>query len=374
MSNEFHSSASNNPEHSQNRPKHRNYRRKPKPIGISNVDGQEADNQPSDALYSQPENNNNMRRPNFNQRRNRPNRPPHNQVQQNRPRDLEPETQLPAPQLDQAPQPNQVRQQPRQRPNRPKTESSTAISQSSNTSRQPKPDKTRTEILIDQLRKNKCECMVCYQNIRQEKPIWQCNCCFHIFHLSCIKKWSQSPAAHDNNPADNTWRCPGCQTIFTQMPNRSTCFCTKLMNPEQNQQNNRPPHARGSYYLPHSCGETCGKPLVESIKFWSSTGGGVNLNTECKHKCTQICHPGPCQLCETIVQKRCACGKAGFQVKCSSSKVPVCEEVCDKFLNCKLHKCQIVCHAGECENCDQQVELSCPSHGNKRVVACGESL
>ena len=83
-------------------------------------------------------------------------------------------------------------------------------------------NQTRSEILVDQLRKNKCECMVCYTHIRNDQAIWQCVCCFHIFHLSCIKKWAIQPLAKISElDADaSKWRCPGCQTILEHMPNK----------------------------------------------------------------------------------------------------------------------------------------------------------
>ncbi len=54
---------------------------------------------------------------------------------------------------------------------------------------------TRCEILTEQIRKNKCECMVCCTNIYRDKAVWSCNVCFHIFHLQCVRKWALSPAA-----------------------------------------------------------------------------------------------------------------------------------------------------------------------------------
>ena len=54
---------------------------------------------------------------------------------------------------------------------------------------------SRAEILTEQIRKNKYECMVCCGIIKSDKSVWSCNCCFHIFHLYCIKKWATSPSA-----------------------------------------------------------------------------------------------------------------------------------------------------------------------------------
>lgn len=65
-------------------------------------------------------------------------------------------------------------------------------------------DQNRREILTDQLRKNKYECMICYQYIRNDRSIWSCIVCFHIFHLTCVKKWAQSSTAAStaNNPPE----------------------------------------------------------------------------------------------------------------------------------------------------------------------------
>ncbi|CAF0802157.1 unnamed protein product [Brachionus calyciflorus] len=221
---------------------------------------------------------------------------------------------------------------------------------------QPKLDLSRSELLIQQLKKNKCECMVCYSVIRNDKPIWTCNCCYHIFHLSCIKKWASSPAAKITENSDQ-WRCPGCQTIFDSVPNKYKCFCGKKLNPE--------PENRPFYHLkltPHSCNEICGKPLVTSDQI---------EGLQCKHKCLDICHPGPCSPCEALVNRTCNCGKSKFQVKCSSSKVPQCEQKCDKILNCKIHICDRVCHGGDCEPCDHDIEINCHSHGDTKTVKCG---
>ena len=82
-------------------------------------------------------------------------------------------------------------------------------------------DLTRSEILIEQIKKNKCECMVCCQNIRSDKAVWSCSVCFHIFHLYCIKKWANSPSAKIEETSDK-WRCPGCQTIHDLVPSKYT--------------------------------------------------------------------------------------------------------------------------------------------------------
>ena len=212
--------------------------------------------------------------------------------------------------------------------------------------------------------------MVCCQNIRSEKAVWSCDVCFHIFHLYCVKKWANSPAAKIEETSEK-WRCPGCQTIHEKPPLKYTCFCGKRTNPEMSkEEESKPFHMR---QLAHSCGELCAKFLTQSAKFWLNQPelATNSINLECKHKCTQLCHPGPCQPCDALVTRSCNCGKNKFQVKCSSSKMPVCDKKCDIKLNCGLHNCETVCHSGDCGPCQIDVEQTCFSHGTKRFVKCG---
>lgn len=135
-------------------------------------------------------------------------------------------------------------------------------------------DKNRREILIDQLRKNKYECMICYQYVRTDKAIWSCGTCFHIFHLQCVRKWAQSSvkSAQEEAAASMDWRCPGCQSLYASVPNKSTCFCTKKLNPEQQRGAEKSSGAaqfRQQQQLAHSCGEMCGKALALSAPYYA---------------------------------------------------------------------------------------------------------
>ena len=49
--------------------------------------------------------------------------------------------------------------------------------------------------LIEQLRSETYECMVCYDGIKCSAAIWSCSNCYHVFHLKCIRKWANSPSA-----------------------------------------------------------------------------------------------------------------------------------------------------------------------------------
>lgn len=119
-------------------------------------------------------------------------------------------------------------------------------------------------------------------------------------------------------------------------------------------EDNKPYHLR---QLPHSCGEICARSLTFSSNFWKQEAD-TNVNSECKHKCLIMCHPGPCQPCDALVNRSCNCGKSKFQVKCSSSKIPECDRKCGNYLNCKLHICERVCHSAECKPCDVDIEQS----------------
>ena len=262
---------------------------------------------------------------------------------------------------------NKPKQTTSNQPNSNKTQEKSAKQQEPKKAK----DLTRSEILIDQLKKNKCECMVCYQYIKHDQPIWSCGTCFHIFHLRCIKKWASSPSAKIEENSEK-WRCPGCQTILDKVPTKYTCFCGKKINPDSSKDEPKPFHLK-QQQIAHSCNEVCSKLLYLSTKFWTSTPNEQMDESliECKHKCVQICHPGPCQPCESIVNRTCNCGKAKFQVKCSSTKIPACQSKCDKMLNCSLHECGVVCHMGECAPCNIDVEQRCYSHSETRTVKCG---
>ena len=49
--------------------------------------------------------------------------------------------------------------------------------------------------LCQQLLGGVYECMVCCERLKAHQEVWSCLCCYHIFHLRCISRWAQSPAA-----------------------------------------------------------------------------------------------------------------------------------------------------------------------------------
>lgn len=84
---------------------------------------------------------------------------------------------------------------------------------------------------------------------------------------------------------DAVWRCPACQSEMTGKP-KYICFCGTLSNPFHN-----------NVDTPHSCGQVCGLQRKNS-----------NLNyNDCHHKCTLLCHPGPCPQCVVQVLRLLFC-------------------------------------------------------------------
>uniref|UniRef100_A0A670IW79 Transcriptional repressor NF-X1 n=1 Tax=Podarcis muralis TaxID=64176 RepID=A0A670IW79_PODMU len=210
----------------------------------------------------------------------------------------------------------------------------------------PKSKETHTGSLIEQLTSEKYECMVCCDVIRVVAPVWSCQNCYHVFHLSCIKKWARSPAAQTED-GNSGWRCPACQNVSSQVPNIYTCFCGKVKNPEWNRNE-----------IPHSCGELCRKKRSAQ---------------DCPHLCNILCHPGPCPSCPAFMTKKCECGRTSHSVRCGHSTAIQCTNICGNVLNCGTHSCAQICHSGKCQPCELTVKQVCYCGSTSREVLCGTS-
>ena len=87
--------------------------------------------------------------------------------------------------------------------------------------------------------------------------------------------------------------CPQCRKVYEsdEIPRHYECFCGKETNPEVH-----------PWLIPHSCGNQCSKPLIPN----------------CGHKCTLLCHPGPCPVCPQVISTSCRCGKSPLKsIRCS---------------------------------------------------------
>ena len=113
-----------------------------------------------------------------------------------------------------------------------------------------------------------------------------------LVQLPLMAGWSNA-FFHSPDNHEEGWRCPGCQSSSTVIPSVYKCFCGRVVNPGDKR-------GRGDMTVPHSCGDPCHRRLASSD------------NDSCKHKCHQLCHPGPCPPCAVTVLKRCPCGKTRY--------------------------------------------------------------
>ncbi|KAI4352089.1 hypothetical protein L6164_006375 [Bauhinia variegata] len=215
----------------------------------------------------------------------------------------------------------------------------------------------------EKLMKCSVECMICYDMVRRSAPIWSCVSCYSIFHLNCIKKWARAPTSVDLSAEKNqgfNWRCPGCQSVqlTSSKEIRYVCFCGKRQDPPSD-----------FYLTPHSCGEPCGKPLQREVLV-----AGVSKEDLCPHVCVLQCHPGPCPPCKAFAPPRlCPCGKKTITTRCSDRQsVLTCGQRCDKLLECRRHRCERICHVGPCDHCQVLINASCFCSKKMEVILCGE--
>ena len=137
------------------------------------------------------------------------------------------------------------------------------------------------ERLIQQLVGGEAECMVCLDKIKPKNATWDCQNCYQVFHIHCIKKWANS---QEND--DGGWRCPGCQKVWQTIPKSYRCFCRKALDPAHDRRE-----------TPHSCGEVCGRALQQGVATSPNENEGKMERINCPHKCLELCHPGPCPPC-----------------------------------------------------------------------------
>ena len=195
--------------------------------------------------------------------------------------------------------------------------------------------------------------MVCFDRIGKQAAIWNCENCFAIFHIGCIKKWSKAGEEkdkkhqHQQQNLSISWACPACRSEVKGFA-KSRCFCGKVAKPNFD-----------PYLVPHSCGDPCHRPRT---------------GTNCPHKCTQICHPGPCSACPALgKKKKCFCKKTFYQLRCGEEdEGKSCDNICDTLLNCKMHRCKEKCHSGECKPCSLSMERSCYCGKERKQLYCGE--
>lgn len=193
-------------------------------------------------------------------------------------------------------------------------------------------NKGQRDLLINLLNECKVDCVICYERAKNVEQIWNCRNCYQIMHLKCVIVWFVK------SHRSAIWRCPACQCEVIGKP-KYMCFCGTVPNPYHN-----------NVDIPHSCGQVCGLQKKNP-----------NLDyDDCHHKCTLLCHPGPCPQCVVQVLRSCGCGKKRIYALCGQSTKVVCNNVCLKKLNCQIHECEKMCHADSCGPCNK----GCPQNLN----------
>lgn len=202
-------------------------------------------------------------------------------------------------------------------------------------------------------------CLICIGSIKRADAIWNCDNCYSYFHLSCIQKWSNDSISFRSEENQGPiavvvhkkieWCCPKCRHSYSkeEIPRKYRCFCGKLDNPQFH-----------PWLVPHSCGEVCQKPL--------------SLGDNCKHKCLLLCHPGQCPPCPQTINGICFCGNERKRVRCSAPKWS-CGNKCNKLLSCKSHKCESICHENDCPPCSFTSIQPCLCGAEKTKRPCNDT-
>ena len=203
------------------------------------------------------------------------------------------------------------------------------------------------------------ECPICTSEISRSSKVWSCKTCWTVFHLTCVKKWSQnegSTLAQQRNQdgellTPRQWRCPGCNLPKDTLPSNYACWCEKEVDPRSI-----------SGIPPHSCGQTCGKHRI--------------LPKKCPHPCELLCHAGPCPPCNHLGPiQSCFCGKRSTSRRCVDTNYDSgwsCQETCGDVMSCGEHTCQRPCHEGLCGACEIEIEAQCYCGKVQKSVPCCE--
>ncbi|XP_033118413.1 NF-X1-type zinc finger protein NFXL1-like [Anneissia japonica] len=262
--------------------------------------------------------------------------------------------------------------------------------------------------LQHQFQSEKTVCLICIETVKREEEIWYCQTCYCILHLQCIQKWAQEGSvqknflSEENFPeAEKLWHCPNCRFEYkkSECPSRYVCHCGKEVDPKPD-----------PWLTPHTCGQTCGKPLkplcnhqclllchpgacppcpktictscfcgreAPTLKRCSASQWSCQkpcaAKLECGHKCDTPCHAGDCPPCPKMSQRSCLCGRLATLRSCESL-VWQCNCVCGKVLSCGNHTCEEVCHEGKCKGCPRAENRSCPCGKTKYQLPCTEDV
>lgn len=191
-----------------------------------------------------------------------------------------------------------------------------------------------TSNLINGLIEGSIECMICNDIVDFSKEVWGCEKCYTIFHNTCIYDWIFKLNTQQEGKSAillYKWTCPHCSHNYSASAENLpvyNCYCGKFYDAQKSKIKNFNPEL-----IPHGCGLVCDKDLCQHVK------------------CQLPCHPGPHQPCSVVDKISCFCSKIEKEVPCLvKEKNFSCNQICDKLLICKRHKCKFTCHESECES------------------------
>jgi NF-X1-type zinc finger protein NFXL1 len=124
-----------------------------------------------------------------------------------------------------------------------------------------------------------------------------CTCAIHMYVCYMCAHVCKCALCKHRGPFDHSFF--GCAVLYIMQVRRVPCS------------------ERG-----FQCGRVCGRPL----------GCG-------RHKCSRVCHDGPCGTCPSQGLRTCPCGKQEYQGLPCTESPQVCGNTCDKLLPCGLHHC-----------------------------------
>ncbi|OAX79251.1 hypothetical protein ACJ72_06432 [Emergomyces africanus] len=229
--------------------------------------------------------------------------------------------------------------------------------------RQPRPTKAKSTAdniatrIHEDIAHSLYECPICTSELGRKTRVWSCSLCWTVFHLSCIKKWSnnegsalarprQQQGHEDGQDHPRQWRCPGCNLPHDILPSTYTCWCEKETDP-------RPLPG----LPPHSCGQSCSK-----------------ARKGCPHPCDSVCHAGPCPPCTAMGPAQfCFCGRHESTKKCVDTDYEngwSCQEPCGELLPCLEHACARSCHEGLCGACEEIIDARCYCGKSRTKMMC----
>ncbi|KAJ3118961.1 FKBP12-associated protein [Phlyctochytrium bullatum] len=138
---------------------------------------------------------------------------------------------------------------------------------------------------------------------------------------------------------------------------------------------------------PCRCGKTtvtapCGKPPQPSSLVCDKTCGHAFACGH--HRCEEICHAeadGHADMCslDPAAVATCPCGRKGVKELLGRERtsciepVPTCKSMCGRRLACG-HKCERLCHAGDCPPCGVDLERLCRCGAKRVVMKCASTL